>query len=102
MTMTEEWNGEDRRKNRLHEEDIALIVTGISSSMNGHYCRFSNIKTKNMEDIVEFVEGIMDTTKTTKKLIWKIIVSITVVALLGWMVVGFVYRIKEAITGYVK
>ena len=97
-----DWNGEERRINRLHEDDIALIVSGISSSMNGHYCRFSNIKTKNMEDIVEFVEGIMDTTKTTKKLIWKIIVSVTVAALLGWMVIGFVHRVAEAIKGAVR
>jgi len=99
----EPWNKEERRINsRLHEDDIALIVTGVSGSLNNHLCRFARIETKNMEAIVEFVEGIMDTTKTTKKLIWKIIVSVTVVALLGWMAIGFAIKMKDVVMGYIK
>ena len=97
-----DWNQKDRRNNRLHEDDIKLIVAGVSSSLNNHYCRFSEIKTRDMEVVVEFVQGIITTTETTKKLIWKIVVSVTVVALLGWMVVGFIYRMKEAVVGVVK
>ena len=96
------WNGEERRSNRLHADDINLIVAGVSGSISDHMCRFQNIKTKDMEAVVEFVQSIMDTTTTTKKLIWKLIVSVTVVALLGWTVVGFIYRIKEAISGGIK
>jgi len=96
------WNKEERRSNRLHEDDIALIVAGVSGSISEHVCRFSKIETRDMEAVVEFVQSIMDTTTTTKKLIWKLVVSVTVIALLGWTVVGFIYRIKEAITGGIK
>ena len=98
-----DWKQEERRtNNRLHEDDIKLIVTGIAGSLSGHVCRFSTIKTKDMETVVEFVQGIISTTETTKKLVWKIIVSVTVVSLLGWLAVGFIYRIADAVKGYIK
>lgn len=98
-----DWKQEERRtNNRLHEDDIKLIITGIAGSLGDHVCRFSTIKTKDMEAVVEFVQGIISTTETTKKLVWKIIVSVTVVSLLGWMAVGFIYRIADAVKGYIK
>jgi hypothetical protein len=47
---TVKWNGEDRRQNyRLHTDDIALIVTGVTQSLSGHYCRFPEIKTDDLD-----------------------------------------------------
>ena len=98
-----DWNEEERRiNNRLHEDDINLIVAGVTGSLSEHVCRFSSIKTKDMEAVVEFVRDVMDTTTTTKKLIWKLIVSATVIALLGWLAVGFIFRLAEAVKGYVR
>ena len=99
----EDWNQEERRtNNRLHEDDIKLIVSGITGSLSDHVCRFSTITTKDMEAVVEFVQGIISTTETTKKLVWKLIVSVTVISLLGWLAVGFIYKLADAIKGYMK
>ena len=51
---TEKWD-KDQGLNRLHADDIALIVSGVTGSINNHYCRFSAITTEDMQSIVPFM-----------------------------------------------
>jgi len=50
-----DWDGEERRINRLHADDVALIVDGVKNALSDHYCRFSSIKSADMYEVVPFI-----------------------------------------------
>ena len=49
------WDGKERRTDaKLHDEDIDRIVEGVKESINTHFCRFDNITTDDMKEVVKF------------------------------------------------
>jgi hypothetical protein len=76
----DDWNEEERRiNNRLHEDDIALIVSGISTSLSDHYCRFSSIKADDMYEVIPFIVKF----KRLSEKIGSIILVVVVTAITG-------------------
>lgn len=86
--MTENWNGEERRHNRLHEDDLRTIIDGISSAIGDHYCRFAKIKTSELEDVIPFMMSFKGLTEKTGVLVWKIIVGAVMATVLGLISLG--------------
>ena len=84
-----EWNGEERRINRLHPDDITAIVHGVTNSLSNHYCRFSSIKTEEMEEVIPFMLAFKGVTEKTGLWIWKAIVLGVVSIISGLIYLGF-------------
>ena len=92
--MQTEWNGEEQRKNRLHEDDITLIVSGVTNSLSNHFCRFSAIKTEDMESAVPFMLSFKSVTEKTGMIIWKALVIGIMVVAGGLISLGFWHKLK--------
>ena len=90
----ETWNGEERRTNRLHEDDIKLIVSGVSDSLSNHYCRFDKIKTDDMEEVIPFMLSFKSLTEKTGVIIWKAIVVGILMITGGLISLGFWSKMK--------
>jgi len=90
----ESWNGEERRTNRLHADDIQAIIAGISAEVNTHYCRFSTIKTEDMEAVIPFMLSFKSVTEKTGMLVWKLVISCIVIAVGTWTAIGFWFKMK--------
>jgi hypothetical protein len=79
--MATDWDGEERRKNRLHADDIGAIVAGVTDSLSDHYCRFADIKTEDMKDVIPFMLSFKSLTEKTGVIVWKaIVVGILMIA----------------------
>lgn len=89
------WDGEERRVNRLHADDVDAIVRGVSDSLSNHYCRFSTIKTEDMEAVIPFMLAFKGVTEKTGMLIWKILVGGIVMAATGLTALGFWHRMDK-------
>ena len=84
------WNKEERRQeNRLHEDDIALIVSGISTSLSEHYCRFSSIKTDDMYDVIPFIVKFKRLSEKIGSVILVVVVTVITGGLLALLSLGF-------------
>lgn len=83
------WTGEERRRNRLNKDDVALIVEGVTSQMNSHYCRFNSISVEEMAEVVPFMLSFKGVVEKTGMLIWKIIIGFILAGVLGWTALGF-------------
>jgi hypothetical protein len=85
-------------ENRLHKDDIDAIVHGVVekgiNSLCKHYCRFSSIKTEDMETIVPFMLSFKGITEKTGMMIWKIFVGIIVMGVAGLTGLGFWAKLK--------
>jgi len=92
--MEKPWNKEERRfNNRLHDDDIKLIVSGVTNSLDSHYCRFQSIKTEDMEAVVPFMLSFKGVTEKTGMLIWKLIIGTFIVGIFGLIGLGFWNRV---------
>jgi hypothetical protein len=92
--MTTDWNGEERRKNRLHADDISLIVDGVRDSLSDHLCRFSDIKTADMKEVIPFMLSFKSLTEKTGVIIWKAIVVGMLMITGGLISLGFWSKMK--------
>jgi hypothetical protein len=92
--MTTDWDGEDRRKNRLHADDLKAIVAGVSKSLDDRFCRFPDIKTEDMKDVIPFMLSFKSLTEKTGVIIWKAIVVGILMITGGLISLGFWSKIK--------
>ena len=92
----ENWNKEERRQNnRLHEDDISLIVSGVTGSLSDHYCRFSAIKTEEMTQVIPFMLSF----KRLSEKIGSVVLYVIVTVLSGGFVAIFAKGLWEKIKG---
>jgi len=84
-----EGNGEERRHNRLHEDDIKLIVSGISKSLSDHYCRFSSIKRDDMYEVIPFIVKFKRLSEKIGSIILVVVVTGITGGLLALLSMGF-------------
>jgi hypothetical protein len=92
--MATDWDGEERRKNRLHADDIGAIVQGVTESLSGHFCRFSDSKTEDMKDVIPFMLSFKSLTEKTGVIIWKAIVVGMLMIAGGLISLGFWSKMK--------
>ena len=87
------WDGierrNDRRSNRLHDEDIDLIVSSITGSLQHHFCRFDNITTDDMKEVVKFTLKFKGVAEQTGMWVWKIIIGLVVTGGASLTALGF-------------
>jgi len=83
-----DWDGEDRRHNRLHADDLAAIVDGVTSALSSHYCRFSDITTNDMKDVIPFMMSFKKLTEKTGMFIWYLILGTVGAGILGLTALG--------------
>ncbi len=83
------WNGEERRNNRISKDDLELIVEGVTNALDGHYCRFANIKTEDMNAVIPFMLSFKGITEKTGMLVWKIVIGFVMMGFLGLTALGF-------------
>ena len=92
---------EKRKYQRLHGEDIEIIVDQITSGLiaTPHFCRFNKITEQDLTELVESSKEFKIFKKKTGWIVW----VITVTALVGWvlssLVIGIVTKIKVALIG---
>ena len=92
---------EKRKYQRLHGEDIEIIVEQITDGLiaTPHFCRFDKITEQDLMELVESSKAFKVFKKKTGWIIW--VISIT--ALFGWvlssLIVGVVTKIKTTILG---
>ena len=92
---------EKRKQQRLHGEDIEIIVDQITSGLiaTPHFCRFNKITEQDLTELVESSKEFKIFKKKTGWIVW----VITVTALVGWvlssLVIGIVTKIKVALIG---
>lgn len=53
--MATNWIHGGNERQRMHEDDLNAIIKGITGAVSEHYCRFSTIKSDDMEAIVPFM-----------------------------------------------
>ena len=83
------WDKIERRTvTKLHDEDIDKIVSGIKESFNGHLCRFDNITTDDMKEVVKFTLKFKGIAEQTGMWVWKIIIGIIVTGGAGLTALG--------------
>ena len=85
MTAKQNWDGEERRHNRLHEDDVQAIIHGVSGALSDHYCRFSTIKTDDLHAIVPFMLKF----KRLSEKIGSVILIVIVTAFTGGLIAIF-------------
>ena len=84
------WDGKERRSdNKLHDEDIDRIVSGVRESFNDHFCRFNGITTKDMENVVDFTLKFKGLAEQTGMWVWKIIIGIIIAGGASLTALGF-------------
>lgn len=84
-----EWNGEERRQSRLHEDDIKIIVSEISKAMSNHLCRFLDIKTEDMKNVFPFMLSFKKLTEKTGLFIWYLIIGAVIAGIISLTALGF-------------
>ena len=92
--MATDWDGKERRKNKLHTDDVNAIVSGVTEVLSNHYCRFSDIKTEDMKAVIPFMLSFKSLTEKTGVIIWKAIVVGILVVTGGLISLGFWSKIK--------
>ena len=83
------WNGEERRQNRISQDDLDLIIDGVTNALDGHYCRFASVKIEDMNAVIPFMLSFKGITEKTGMLIWKIVVGCIMMGVLGLTALGF-------------
>ena len=83
--MTTDWNGEERRNNRLHADDLSAIIHGVSVAINGHICRFPRISPEDMQAVIPFMLKF----KRLSEKIGSVILIVIVTALTGGLIAIF-------------
>ena len=86
--MATDWDGEERRTHRLHADDVTLIVNGVTAALSNHFCRFSDIKTNDMKDVIPFMMSFKKLTEKTGMFIWYLILGTVGAGILGLTALG--------------
>lgn len=96
----EPWNGEERRLNRLHADDIDAIIAGVSGKI--HTCRFPGIEPNDLVLVVDFVKSLKEDGKERKRVIRNVTIALIVTTIAGWTLSGFLISIKDKIIAVIK
>ena len=88
------WNGEERRINRLHADDVDAIVRGVSDSLSDHYCRFSAIKTEDMAAVIPFMLKFKGLSEKVGSIVLYVVVTVVSGGAVAIFLKGLWSRIK--------
>lgn len=90
------WNGEERRINRLHADDVDAIVQGVSDSLSdNHYCRFNSIKEEDMRAVIPFMLKF----KTLSEKVGSVVLYVVVSVLSGGAIALFLRGVWSKLKG---
>lgn len=89
-----DWNGEERRKNRLHADDVSAIVQGVTESLSSHYCRFSFVEPEDIKAIVPFMLKFKRLSEKVGSIVLVVLVTAITGGILGLIALGFWTKAK--------